>query len=277
LNRIAEGLPVIFHGEYNYRDLRSAGLDLAVFPSLCWETYSFVLDEALQIGLPVIVPNRGAFCERVGDAGLLFEYGDGRDLANKIESLLVNPSALTRLKRAATAAGVTSMDDHANQLEKIYQEVVDCHRPIPLPDRDPQNLLLHQHWQVIERDREIDLLRQRLVERDRKILDLEARLGDMRTLEARLLEAGRAVDQKEMLLQQSSRDIEERLAVQERNSAALAQQLAALDETRQALARDLETTIDELLRRIDEFERTPAARLQALLGLGRKRRRRDEP
>jgi glycosyltransferase involved in cell wall biosynthesis len=277
LNRIAEGLPVIFHGEYNYRDLRSAGLDLAVFPSLCWETYSFVLDEALQIGLPVIVPNRGAFCERVGDAGLLFEYGDGRDLANKIESLLVNPSALTRLKRAATAAGVTSMDDHANQLEKIYQEVVDCHRPIPLPDRDPQNLLLHQHWQVIERDREIDLLRQRLVERDRKILDLEARLGDMRTLEARLLEAGRAVDQKEMLLQQSSRDIQERLAVQERNSAALAQQLAALDETRQALARDLETTIDELLRRIDEFERTPAARLQALLGLGRKRRRRDEP
>jgi DNA repair exonuclease SbcCD ATPase subunit len=213
----------------------------------------------------------------VGDAGLLFEYGDGRDLANKIESLLVNPSALTRLKRAATAAGVTSMDDHANQLEKIYQEVVDCHRPIPLPDRDPQNLLLHQHWQVIERDREIDLLRQRLVERDRKILDLEARLGDMRTLEARLLEAGRAVDQKEMLLQQSSRDIQERLAVQERNSAALAQQLAALDETRQALARDLETTIDELLRRIDEFERTPAARLQALLGLGRKRRRRDEP
>jgi len=284
LNRIAEGLPVIFHGEYNYRDLRSAGLDLAVFPSLCWETYSFVLDEALQIGLPVIVPNRGAFCERVGDAGLLFEYGDGRDLANKIESLLVNPSALTRLKRAATTAGVTSMDDHATHLEKIYQEVVDCHRPIPLPDRNPRDRLLHQHRQVIERDREIDLFRQRLVEGDRKILDLEARLGDMRTMEERLLEAGRAVDQKEMLLQQSSRALEERLATQERASAALAQQLAALDQTRLALARDLEKTIgeliaerDELLRRIDEFERTPAARLQALLAMGSKGRRHDEP
>ena len=284
LNRIAEGLPVIFHGEYNYRDLRSAGLDLAVFPSLCWETYSFVLDEALQIGLPVIVPNRGAFCERVGDAGLLFDYGDGRDLANKIESLLVNPSALTRLKRAATAAGVTSMDDHANQLEKIYQEVVDCHRPIPPPDHNPQDLLLHQHRQVIERDREIDLLRQRLAERDRKILDLEARLGDMRTLEERLLgdmrtmeerllAAGRAVDQKEMLLQQSSRALQERLATQERASAALAQQLAAFEKT----IGELIAERDGLLRRVDEAERTPAARLQALLSRGRKGRRHDGP
>jgi hypothetical protein len=196
LNRIAEGLRVTFHGEYHYRDLRSAGLDLAVFPSLCWETYSFVLDEALQIGLPVIVPNRGAFCERVGDAGLLFEYGDGHDLANKIESLLANPSGLTRLKRAAAAAGVTSMDDHATQLEKIYQEVVDCHRPILLPDRNARDLLLHQHRQVIERDREIDRLRQRLAEDDRKILDLEDRLREMETLEERLLEAGRAVDQR---------------------------------------------------------------------------------
>jgi glycosyltransferase involved in cell wall biosynthesis len=270
LNRLANGLPVIFHGEYDSRDLRSAGLDLAVFPSLCWETYSFVLDEAFQIGLPVIVPNRGAFCERVGDAGLLFEYGDGRDLANKIETLLVNPSALTRLKRAAAAAGVTSMDDHATQLEKIYQEVVDCHRPIPLPDRDPRDLLLHQHRQVIERDREIDLLRQRLAEDDRKILDLEARLRDMQTLEERLLEAGRAVDQKEMLLQQSSRDIQERLVVQECNSAALAQQLAALDQTRLALAMDFEKTIGELIAEREALLRTPAARLQAFLSKGRR-------
>jgi hypothetical protein len=195
----------------------------------------------------------------VGDAGLLFEYGDGRDLANKIETLLVNPSALTRLKRAAAAAGVTSMDDHATQLEKIYQEVVDCHGPIPLPDRNHRDLLLHKHRQVIERDREIDLLRQRLAEDDRKILDLEARLRDMQTLEERLLEAGRAVDQKEMLLQQSSRDIQERLVVQECNSAALAQQLAALDQT-----------IGELIAERDALLRTPAARLQAFLSKSRR-------
>jgi predicted RNase H-like nuclease (RuvC/YqgF family) len=195
----------------------------------------------------------------VGDAGLLFEYGDGRDLASKIESLLANPLSLTRLKRAAAAAGVTSMDDHATQLEKIYQEVVDCHRPILLPDRNARDLLVHQHRQVIERDREIDLLRQRLAEDDRKILDLEARLRDMQTLEERLLEAGRAVDQKEMLLQQSSRDLQERLAVQECNSAALAQQLAAIDQAR-----------DELIAERDALLRTPAARLQAFLGMGRR-------
>jgi predicted RNase H-like nuclease (RuvC/YqgF family) len=112
---------------------------------------------------------------------------------------------------------------------------------------------------VIERDREIDLLRQRLAEDDRKILDLEARLRDMQTLEERLLEAGRAVDQKEMLLQQSSRDIEERLVVQECNSAALAQQLAALDQT-----------IGELIAEREALLRTPAARLQAFLSKGRR-------
>jgi hypothetical protein len=184
--------------------------------------------------------------------------------------LLVNPSALTRLKRAAAAAGVTSMDDHATQLEKIYQEVVDCHGPIPLPDRNHRDLLLHKHRQVIERDREIDLLRQRLAEDDRKILDLEARLRDMQTLEERLLEAGRAVDQKEMLLQQSSRDIQERLVVQECNSAALAQQLAALDQTRLALAMDFEKTIGELIAEREALLRTPAARLQAFLSKGRR-------
>ena len=162
------------------------------------------------------------------------------------------------------------MDDHATHLEKIYQEVVDCHRPIPLPDRNPRDRLLHQHRQVIERDREINLLRQRLAEGDRKILDLEARLGDMRTLEERLLEAGRAVDQKEVLLQQSSRALEERLAAQERASAALAQQLAALDQTRLALARDLEKTIGELIAERDALLRTPAARLQAFLSKGRR-------
>jgi len=244
----------------------------------------------------VIVPDRGAFCERVGSAGLLFRYGDGRDLANKIELLLGDPSALIRLKGAAMAAEVTSMEDHASQLEKIYQEVVDCHKLVAPPDHDPRDLLLHKHRQVIERDRDIDLLRERLVERDREIVNLEARLRDMQTLEERLLEAGRAVDekeallqqssrlfemvqerlieagraveQKEMLLQQSSRALEERLAAQERVCAELLNRLAALDQVRLVLANDLEKTIGELIAERDALLRTPAARLQAFLNRG---------
>jgi hypothetical protein len=92
-------------------------------------------------------------------------------------------------------------------------------------------------------------------------------------MEERLLAAGRAVDQKEMLLQQSSRALQERLATQERASAALTQQLAAFEKT----IGELIAERDGLLRRVDEAERTPAARLQALLSRGRKGRRHDGP
>jgi chromosome segregation ATPase len=126
---------------------------------------------------------------------------------------------------------------------------------------------MRQHRLVVERDQEIDLLRQQLAERDWKILELEARLRDIQTLQERLLEAGGAVNQKEMLLRQSSRTLEERLAAQQRTRAELTQRLAGLDQARKAIG-ELIAERDALLRRIDEFERTPAARLQAFLRKG---------
>ncbi len=83
LQALAEGLPVIFHGAYRQQDLSSLGLDVAVFPSLAYETYSFVLDEAFQIGIPAIVPDRGAPAQRIGKAGLTFTSGDPEDVARR--------------------------------------------------------------------------------------------------------------------------------------------------------------------------------------------------
>lgn len=90
---------MLFHGDYSFQDLQSMDLDLAVFPSLCCETYSFVLDEAFRLGLPVLTTNRGAFLERVGSAGLLFECGDVGNLAVRLDSLLKSPEALDRFKQ----------------------------------------------------------------------------------------------------------------------------------------------------------------------------------
>lgn len=124
LEALAEGLSVVFHGKFRPSDLQRQALHLAVFPSLCYESYSFALDEAFQLGLPVIVPDRGAPTTRVGSAGLTFKVGDEVDLASKICSVLEEPGVLERLRRGQSATTPPSLMIHVGQLEGIYSEVV---------------------------------------------------------------------------------------------------------------------------------------------------------
>jgi glycosyltransferase involved in cell wall biosynthesis len=124
LEALATGLSVVFHGKFRPSDLQRQELHLAVFPSLCYESYSFVLDEAFQLGLPVIVPDRGSPATRVGSAGLTFKVGDELDLASKICSVLEEPVLLERLRQGQPAGPPLSLKAHVGQLEGIYAEVV---------------------------------------------------------------------------------------------------------------------------------------------------------
>ena len=60
---------VTCHGPYTVDDcmerIRAIDPDLAWFPSQCPETYSYTLSAALNCALPVVVPDIGAFAERV--------------------------------------------------------------------------------------------------------------------------------------------------------------------------------------------------------------------
>lgn len=195
LDRLSVGRSVFFHGRYIYEDLRSGVLDVAAFPSLCHETYSFVIDEAFALGLPVVVPNRGAFPERIGEAGLMFQWGDPGDLAKKIAWLQENPTELARLKRAIPTGKVLPMEDHVRRLEEIYQEVKECHanKPVHDPDRGDRELLHHLYRVVEDRDREIRSLRGQMAEQE----------GAIRELEDRLHQSERTAMDKETLLQQA--------------------------------------------------------------------------
>lgn len=142
LVQLARGRSVFLHGRYVYDDLQSAGLDLAVFPSLCHETYSFVLDEACALGLPVIASNAGAFPERIGEAGLLFQQGDPGDLAKTIARLQENPAELARLRRAVGTGKVVPMEEHVARLEGIYRETLEGHSPASHVDHDDRKIPL---------------------------------------------------------------------------------------------------------------------------------------
>ena len=86
------------------------------------EGFGLVLLEAMQCGIPVIGADNSAIPEVIGEAGLLFNPGDSRDLANKLTALS-NPIERSRLsiagqKRIAQfAPKIMEM-----KIRKIYRE-----------------------------------------------------------------------------------------------------------------------------------------------------------
>jgi len=79
---------VTFHGTYQPGDVPrlAAQVDVAVIPSEYPETYSLVLSEMWQAGLPVLVSDLGALDERVQDGvnGRKFKAGEVADLAKSL-------------------------------------------------------------------------------------------------------------------------------------------------------------------------------------------------
>ena len=122
LERAAQGLDVTWHGAYSPEDLARVPLDVAVIPSLCSESFSFVLDEAFKLGLPAIVPDRGALAERIESAGVTFEPESDADLAQVFDHLLDSENTLAMWKRAIPE--LTSMAWHTRELIHVYEEVI---------------------------------------------------------------------------------------------------------------------------------------------------------
>ena len=161
LEGLAKGLPVTFHGPYRRPELGTLGLDVAVFPTLGYETYSFVLDEAFRLRIPVIVPDRGAPADRIGQAGITFAAGDAQDLARKIQRLLDEPDILEGLRRGVPKEGEVSMEAHAADMEKIYQETAMSKSKKGKRVQSYRSLLQHREQQLFDREQHIsDLERQ---------------------------------------------------------------------------------------------------------------------
>jgi glycosyltransferase involved in cell wall biosynthesis len=123
LRDLSKGISVRFHGAYQPQDLLTLDLDLAIFPSITFESYSFTLDEAVRLRLPVIVSDRGALPQRIGGAGLTFRAGNAADLAKQIQEILDAPDLLVRMRRNIRPGNLVSMAAHVAMLEKIYENV----------------------------------------------------------------------------------------------------------------------------------------------------------
>ena len=99
------------------------GARLLVLPS--WhEGFGLPALEAMALGVPVVVSNRGALPEVVGDAGLLVPPDDARGLAAAIESVLRDPLKASAMsaRGLVQAAGFT-WDAAAVRLRDAFDQL----------------------------------------------------------------------------------------------------------------------------------------------------------
>ncbi len=146
-------------GAFEHARLRTlaSAADVAVFPSLAAESYGMVVDEALRLGLPVIVSECGALKERIGARGLAVNVDSARPLAELLKLLLREPERLASARTGAPGTLETARS-HAEKLVGHYSAV----RALPVPVVDIQTPLLERIERHRRRTAEMVALMQRL-------------------------------------------------------------------------------------------------------------------
>ncbi|HEX9669445.1 MAG TPA: glycosyltransferase [Thermoanaerobaculia bacterium] len=105
-----------------------AALDVLVVPSAGLESYGLVAREAFYHGVPVLASRRGALAELFADApdeegaGELFDPERPEELRGWVERLIAEPELLAAWR--ARLPAVKGMDEHADEVEEVYERVV---------------------------------------------------------------------------------------------------------------------------------------------------------
>lgn len=180
-----------FHGAFDRTRIDPERFDIAVFPSLFYESHSFVVDEAWAWGLPVLVPDRGSFPERLGDdgVGLMFRAGSVSDLASKLIELGRDRERRVELRRRVRPSRRT-WEEHLGVLLEVYGGVAgrgagrsDTVRT-PVRRREEglgEGDLARREEEIerlLDRGRASGGLRVELTAHRKVLLDLEQELGD---------------------------------------------------------------------------------------------------
>lgn len=113
-----------------YAHMRSAAY--LVMPSIWYENFPRTLVEAFACGLPVIASRLGAMAELINDGvtGLLFEPGNAKDLADKLQWADSHPEEMLNMGRQARREYEAKYTSAINfkQLMDIYKDAMNAHR-----------------------------------------------------------------------------------------------------------------------------------------------------
>ena len=125
LHEAAAGLDVTFVEPFSFEDLTRwrSQADLAIFPSRAEETFGLVVAEARSLGFPVLVSDRGALSERVGNAGATIPAENPAALAERLRELLEEGEPLDAWSEAAQEDMMTPQE-HAERMAVFYGDAM---------------------------------------------------------------------------------------------------------------------------------------------------------
>ncbi|MFT7542228.1 MAG: glycosyltransferase involved in cell wall biosynthesis [Gammaproteobacteria bacterium] len=128
LREQAQGLDVVFHGPFDVNQLDSHPGTLVhamVSGSRAHESWGLVVDEAVALGLPLILPNAGAFPDRMKEGVEFYNSNDAGDLARAIQVLLAPGAWEAQLAELPELEAVApTMDTHVDALSEVYRRVL---------------------------------------------------------------------------------------------------------------------------------------------------------
>ena len=104
-----------------------ATADIAVVPSINYESFSYTCAEAMTVGLPVVASRIGGIPETVleGECGLLAAPGDAEDLARQLKILIGDPEMRRRMGAAGRMSAISRFG-----LEATGRQTVDYYREV---------------------------------------------------------------------------------------------------------------------------------------------------
>ena len=137
----ATGLDVSFHGPFDESELDHhpvTAVHAMLSGSRAHESWGLVVDEALALRLPLVLPRSGAFPERLeeGRGALFYERDDAASLARALARLVGEPGLLDELRATLPPLDIPSSREHVSALEDVYARAVATGAPAPPPD-DP--------------------------------------------------------------------------------------------------------------------------------------------
>lgn len=128
LKEMAGKSRVEFLGAFTAEELGNVfnQIDVLVAPSICYETYSFVVHEALASEVPVITSNLGGMAEQIrsGNNGYRFQAGNVIDLQEKMQYILDDPPLLNKMKdEIRLVTFVPNIEQEAYRYLQVYKSM----------------------------------------------------------------------------------------------------------------------------------------------------------
>jgi len=133
------GARVFYHGKYNStkeltEKIRSSGVKVIGLLSVTPETFSNVLSEAWNAGIPVVTSPYGALKERVEktNGGIILSELSVEKFLEEILNLSVSQQKYKSLVQNVTMIKTITINDMAEQYLQLYQSLIDSKKEIKI-------------------------------------------------------------------------------------------------------------------------------------------------